>query len=156
LRHIKSLVSAYPDTVIGYSDHSLDVFAAPITAVEYGARYIEKHLKLDHIVDTPDSGHSLGTSDFQLMVKALRGGEPYDMHAFQNDAVLRHKRRVKAVKEIKSGDILKFGDNVGFVRSKVDDAVGGSYMALTHIVGKSAVKDYTPGDAINPGDYRNG
>jgi sialic acid synthase SpsE len=156
LRHIKSLVSAYPGTAIGYSDHSLDVFAAPLTAAEYGAQYIEKHFKLDHITDTPDSGHSLGPSDFQLMVKALRGAELYDMHAFQNDAALRHKRRVKAVKEIKSGDTLKFGDNVGFVRSKVDDAVGGSYMAITHIVGKSAVKDYAPGDPINPGDYRNG
>jgi sialic acid synthase SpsE len=45
LRHVKRLVANFPGVDIGYSDHSLDVFAAPLIAVEYGATYIEKHFK---------------------------------------------------------------------------------------------------------------
>jgi sialic acid synthase SpsE len=153
LRHIEKLSVLAPGTTIGYSDHSTDVFAAPCAAVRYGATVIEKHFRLDHIVGTADYGHSLNPMDFQLMVKAIRG-LTLDMHAFQNDAVLKYKRRIKAIAPIVVGEPLEFHVNIGFVRSKENDTQGASYLALPKLNGQRAKRVYRPGDPINPVDYQ--
>jgi len=47
LNVIKMLQLAFPDIVIGYSDHSSEPKDAPIAAVALGAKVIEKHITLD-------------------------------------------------------------------------------------------------------------
>jgi sialic acid synthase SpsE len=148
------LASRYPYSTIGYSDHSLDVFAAPLAAKGFGATVIEKHFKLDHIVGTPDAPHSLGPSDFQLMAKALKGAPPMGPAAFQNDAVKRYRRRLLASRPVAAGEMLTYGENFGFYRSKVDDLEGGAFWDHKQVTGKAARKSYQHGDAINPKDYQ--
>jgi len=153
LRHVKALADKYPGTDIGYSDHSRDVFACPLYAVALGAKVIEKHFRLGHIVDGADVFHSLDSEDFQRMVKAIRGEPSFDMHAYQNDAILKYKRRLKAITDIARGETLEYRKNYSFVRSRTEDTLAGGYLAIPKIEGRSATRAYQPGDPINPGDY---
>ena len=64
---------------IGYSDHSLDVYASPSEAA-FGCRatVIEKHFGLERILHTrltADHGHSLNELDFGKMCDLLRSGK---------------------------------------------------------------------------------
>lgn len=57
---------------VGYSDHSTDPILLPALAVALGACCVEKHLKLDAAVRSPDAGHSLTPGQFRLMVEVIR------------------------------------------------------------------------------------
>lgn len=154
VRHVGRLAARYPYHTVGYSDHSLDVFTAPLAAKGYGATVIEKHFKLDHIVDTPDAPHSLGPNDFQLMCKALKGAPPMGLTAFEQKAVKCYKRRLIASRDIALGEGLIYGENFGFYRSKRDDVLGGAFWDHKHVTGKGARKAYRCGDPINPREYQ--
>lgn len=69
---LKTFKSAYPDIVIGYSDHSEDPIAAPVTAVVLGAKIIEKHITIDK--DLPGADHSFAVNPEELkkMCSAIR------------------------------------------------------------------------------------
>jgi sialic acid synthase SpsE len=57
----------------GLSDHSKSLIP-PIVATAYGARVIEKHIRLPN-VETPDSGFALTPDEFAAMVQAVRDTE---------------------------------------------------------------------------------
>lgn len=59
---------------LGLSDHTFGM-AAPILAVGYGARVIEKHLTLHRGLEGPDHHISLEPHEFEEMVLALRDAE---------------------------------------------------------------------------------
>lgn len=59
---------------IGFSDHSLDVYEAPLSAVRWGAHALEKHVNFVGC-NSPDSPHSLNGIEFFNMVKAIRSLE---------------------------------------------------------------------------------
>ncbi len=65
-------LSRYVQGRVGLSDHSPGI-AVPIASVGYGARIIEKHLKLDdHCLDAP---FSLNAQQFAEMVQGVRAAE---------------------------------------------------------------------------------
>lgn len=82
---------------IGFSDHTTDVFWAPVAAVKYfGATIIEKHFNPLGFVDTPDCGHSLDFYDFTDMVQSIRkAGIETDIYDSKGEAPMRefHNRR---------------------------------------------------------------
>lgn len=59
---------------VGLSDHTLGT-TAPIVAVAFGARIIEKHFILDKNLGGPDSSFSLDEKEFKTMVLAVREAE---------------------------------------------------------------------------------
>jgi sialic acid synthase SpsE len=68
--------TAFPEQIIGYSDHSLSVDLVPAMAVAYGAKLDEKHLTLDpQSTAGPDHQASLGVGEFTRMVQAIRLAE---------------------------------------------------------------------------------
>jgi len=73
LRKIRQLRNLLDKRIkIGFSDH-LPIIGSAIAAVAYGARVIEKHVKLD---DTEiDAPVSLGKKDFKIMVNEIRNLE---------------------------------------------------------------------------------
>jgi N-acetylneuraminate synthase len=66
---------AFPNVVIGYSDHSVDPVIAPKAAVVLGAKIIEKHITLDKKLEGPDHFFALDFTGLSLMVKAIRDTE---------------------------------------------------------------------------------
>lgn len=72
LRAIQTLVAAFPDVVVGYSDHSLDPFEAPKVAVALGAKVIEKHITLDRNLPGPDHSFATNPKELKKMVSDVR------------------------------------------------------------------------------------
>lgn len=122
-----SLIAAFKyifKTDVGYSDHTTDVLTIPIVASRMGASIIEKHVSFIES-ETPDKPHSLNGEEFKLMCLSLK--EP-NHHQFnigpttaERDMVLKHRRRLIALKDLSPGDVLKENENFGIFRSKVED-----------------------------------
>lgn len=74
LKAIRTLEMAFPQCVVGYSDHSLGLTAANI-AVALGAKMIEKHITLDKAMQGPDHAASSDSYEFINMVKSIREAE---------------------------------------------------------------------------------
>lgn len=75
LNVLKTFQLAFPDIVVGYSDHSSDPVKAPRAAVALGARIIEKHITLDRNLPGPDHSFAVNPKELSLMVKAIRETE---------------------------------------------------------------------------------
>lgn len=75
LNVIKSLKAAFPNIVVGYSDHSADAALAPRSAVALGAKIIEKHITLDKKMPGPDHFFALEPKELKLMVRTIRKTE---------------------------------------------------------------------------------
>jgi sialic acid synthase SpsE len=72
---IRTLGQAFPDCVVGYSDHSADPVRAPRQAVALGAKLIEKHFTLDRSRPGPDHGFAADPAGLRAMVQAIRATE---------------------------------------------------------------------------------
>ena len=152
LRNISTLKKIFKRD-IGYSDHSIDVLNVPTMAVKQGAVIIEKHFKI-HDMDTPDSPHSLNPSDFKLMVRAINDDLPEPRIGWideEQEMVLRHRRRLVAIKDISTGDRLVAGDNYDALRVKHDDPIGLHGFLMDRIDGKTAKVDVEAFKGIPPG-----
>ena len=69
---IETLRRAFPENVIGYSDHTKEVSDAAVQAVYLGARIIEKHITLDRSMKGPDHFFALEPDELKRMVKDVR------------------------------------------------------------------------------------
>jgi sialic acid synthase SpsE len=134
---------------IGLSDHSKEVYSTIIEARDYGISVIEKHVNFCHYKDTADAGHSLGFTDFELMIKAIRGEYPKDMLSpGEREMRLRHNRRLVVLKYIKAGEYFAYGKNFGCYRSLVDSLDHTSPFNYDKIDSTKSLRDYKPGDII--------
>jgi len=71
LQRIKILRNVFPKNIIGYSDHTLDIFV-PVSAIALGAGIIEKHFTLDKNMPGPDQPSSADPVEFKRMVDEIR------------------------------------------------------------------------------------
>ena len=71
LASIKYLKEMFPDSVVGYSDHTIGITAAVLSVIA-GARIVEKHFTLDkNYSDFRDHKLSADPKEMSLMVKIL-------------------------------------------------------------------------------------
>ena len=73
LRMIKSLLSTYPEHIIGYSDHTLpdDAMTSLVTAHLLGAVIIEKHFSHDKTLLGNDHYHAMDVDDLMRFVELI-------------------------------------------------------------------------------------
>jgi len=71
LKYILRLKKLYPNLVLGYSDHTLNI-SSPIAAVALGARVIEKHITISKKDKFPDAFFSLEYKELKEMIKNIR------------------------------------------------------------------------------------
>ncbi|HET6804142.1 MAG TPA: N-acetylneuraminate synthase [Frateuria sp.] len=135
---------------VGYSDHTAGQLAAT-AAVACGARIIEKHFTLDRSMPGPDHRASLEPHELAQMIadirqlelalgdgrKVPRGGE-WDMRSVARQQVI-------AAREIRKGKRLDRAD-LGTARC----GRGLPAHALWDLVGKTAARDFLPGEVIDP------
>jgi len=74
LAAMQTLMQAFPQLDIGYSDHTLSPIAC-LCAVAMGARVIEKHFTYDKKADGPDHMLSADPAEMKWLVEAVRNFE---------------------------------------------------------------------------------
>lgn len=135
----------------GYSDHTLSIDAVPAFLCGIlGACVYEKHFNPLDLTDTPDAPHSLNLNEFKIMCSYLNG-RPID-GTEEEEARLMHIRRIIATKDLKPGDVLKEGVNIGIFRSRKPETNGVSPFAIKHLEGKQVNRLIEAGEGVSLSD----
>lgn len=66
---------AFPEVIIGYSDHTEDPISAPTCAVALGAKMIEKHFTIDKTLEGADHSFAVNPEQLKQMCDAIRETE---------------------------------------------------------------------------------
>jgi len=116
LNVIKTFKDKFPDVIVGYSDHTLDVAVIPAAAVALGAKVIEKHITLDRTMPGPDHKFALEPGEFITMVKAIRdvekalGSKEKKILSQEKEIVRLSRRSLVAQKNLTKGEKIKKED----------------------------------------------
>lgn len=147
LRAIETLKSTL-EIEIGYSDHTLGASAA-LGAIALGATVLEKHITLDTGSTGPDHFASSGPEDFRDYVRQVRELEqalgsslktPTESEIPVRELV---RKSPYATEQIIEGQIFT-GENVALMRP----AAGIDASLFTILIGRAALKAYSPGELI--------
>lgn len=137
LNVLTTLKQAFPDCVIGYSDHSLGIEAS-IVATVLGAKIIEKHFTLDKSLHGPDHKASADPAEFEKLVEAIRRAEKM-LGKTKKEAQpceLEINRSLVFTRNMKQGELIKSDDIIA------KRPAGGLSPEIKHFfVGKSIIKD---------------
>lgn len=118
LSAMETLKNAFPQCVIGFSDHTLG-WHLTCSAVTLGAQIIEKHLTLDNTLEGPDHKASLNPEDFKQMVQAIR-----DVEAAQGDGVKQpHPIELDVIKAARKSLVAAHDLPAGHILTQADIAV---------------------------------
>lgn len=139
LNILKTFKIAFPDVIIGYSDHTEDPIAAPVTAVALGAKVIEKHFTIDKSL--PGADHSFAVNPEQLtkmceMIRKVENLTEEEKKEYISDESLgspektvieveKHLRKyafrcIFATKDLTVGDVIT-RDNTAILRPGNED-----------------------------------
>jgi len=152
---IELMRQRYPDTVIGYSDHTLGNSACYLAA-GLGAKIIEKHFTMSHTFsDFRDHQLSADPKQMTELMKLLP--EAYSFAGRQKSDLDRNdspmtgvRRKAIAKRPISAGDSFS-RDNIEWLRITEDKGVDNS----DKLYGKSAVVNIAKGDVILSGNIKN-
>jgi pseudaminic acid synthase len=133
---------------VGFSDHTLGT-TAPIVAIAFGAKVIEKHFILDKSIGGADADFSMEKDEFSFMVKSIRESEKLigktDYALTENKIKSRaYSRSLYISKDIKEGEVFT-EDNIKSVRP----GYGTHPKYLEKILGTKAKRDYIFGDRLD-------
>ena len=106
---------------VGLSDHSLEIYNTAFAAHWFfGAVALEKHVKINNQIKSPDADHSLTLEEFSKMVQRVKKGSEYCPERPPREVLRLHKRRLIALKPIHPYDRLRLNDNCGYYRMAFD------------------------------------
>jgi sialic acid synthase SpsE len=121
LLKLKTLANAFPDLILGFSDHTQGSLASSL-AVSFGAVFFEKHFTMDNDLKGPDHWFSENPLTLKVWVNAIR--ESYSM---MGNSIIKPTRKeldmrklarrsIVVIKDIKEGEIFtKY--NIGLRRA---------------------------------------
>jgi len=140
---ISSLVAAFPNNIIGYSDHTLpkDMRSCEIATL-LGAKIIEKHFTHDKTLPGNDHYHAMDKEDLRLFndnldrVFSLLGAFELTALDAEEPARKNARRSLVASKNIQAGEKIT-RDNLTFKRP----AHGISPKFIDELIGKEAAID---------------
>lgn len=115
LWRIPWLTDLYPNTPIGFSDHTRGIIAGPL-ACAMGARMIEKHIALPG-TNPEDAAFSLHPDEFKTYVQHCRKAAEatFKVDVPEEQSSRQFRRSLYAVKDIKEGDCFT-PDNIRSIR----------------------------------------
>ena len=147
---ILGLKRAFPDKIIGYSDHTLpkDMQVCK-NAILLGATIIEKHFTHDKTLTGNDHYHAMDKNDLTKFKKDIEETfkilGKFEVSALDDEKLARDnaRRSLVASKDIKKGDIIK-RDDLTFKRP----ASGISPKFIDNIVGRRAFCNISEDDVL--------
>ena len=147
---ILGLKRAFPDKIIGYSDHTLpkDMQICK-NAILLGATIIEKHFTHDKTMTGNDHYHAMDKNDLTKFKKDIEETfkilGKFEVSALDDEKLARDnaRRSLVASKDIKKGDIIK-RDDLTFKRP----AMGISPKFIDDIVGRRAFCNISEDDVL--------
>lgn len=148
LRAMVTLKNEFPDLLIGYSDHTMEILV-PIMAAALGARVIEKHFTLDRNMEGPDHKASLNPKELAEMVKSIRETE-----IALGSGEKKPAKSEEEVKKVIRKNIVARNNLVAGIEIKKEDlalkraGVGIEPKDLNKIIGKKLKRDLTEDEAI--------
>ena len=110
LSYILNLRKIFKKNIIGYSDHTNDIFT-PFSAIAFGARMIEKHVTLDLNSKGPDKDVSIDFKQLTTFINGVRKlqnsyGSIKKIH--DQEKIIRSwaHRSIVSVSDIKKGELF--------------------------------------------------
>jgi sialic acid synthase SpsE len=137
------------DILLGYSDHSVGVGAAPF-AIPMGAKVVEKHFTLNKADEGPDHAASLSPSELIDFVKTVRRVDIYMGSEIKEPSLSEQNTRkslqkcMVASQDIKKGDLFN-NDNLVAKRT---GGVGISPIKVHKLLGVKSTKNYKKNQII--------
>lgn len=111
LRAMQTLQKAFPQFPVGFSDHSLDIWAS-LAAATLGARVVERHFTLDKNAEGPDHLLSSEPDEMKALVTQIRLMErmlgsavkrPYGPEVLNR---VNNRKSLVVTKAMKAGDVF--------------------------------------------------
>ena len=114
LNNIRTLMQAYPDYPIGFSDHTLGI-AIPLASVALGVCLIEKHFTLDKDMEGWDHKVSADKDEMKIIVDGSKrineSMGSFRITATESDERKQEFRRsIVLTRDMKKGEIIKYCD----------------------------------------------
>jgi len=145
---LKTLSNAFPDLVLGFSDHTQGSLASSL-AVGFGAVFFEKHFTLDNNLAGPDHWFSENPESLKEWVESIH--KSYQM---MGNALVRPtprelemqklaRRSIVILKDIKKGEKLTEG-NIGLRRA----GNGLAPIFIKDMLGNNASQDLRQGELL--------
>ncbi|GCE64761.1 pseudaminic acid synthase [cyanobiont of Ornithocercus magnificus] len=130
---------------VGFSDHT-DGITVALAAIALGADMLEKHFRLDSILDSPDAPFSLTPSQFTYMVKNIRivevacgNKDRLDLEA--SEASFRETIRYRLVLRCDKGEGEELSaTDFDYLRNRKGIDVNQESLVLSHFVLSHTVK----------------
>jgi sialic acid synthase SpsE len=157
---ISGLRRAYPDRVIGYSDHTIpdEPMTSLTTAVILGATILEKHFTHDRTLQGNDHYHAMDVNDLSSVVarleliQSLTGPDEHKRPLLSEEPARQHARRsIVVARAVKAGQVLS-PDDLTCKRP----GSGVSPQHWDEVIGLRAARDLAPDDVLQWRDLSTG
>jgi len=150
LLKLKTLANAFPDLVLGFSDHTQGVLASSL-AVGFGAVFFEKHFTLDNNLEGPDHWFSENPESLKQWVESIHqshqmmGSNIVKPTKKEIDNKREFQRVVVAKKDIKQGDTFTL-DNL--TTGRVPGGVGFPPVFMRQLINSKSSQTYKANQAV--------
>lgn len=154
LNKLKTLSSAFPDLILGFSDHTQGTLAASV-AVGLGARVFEKHFTLDNNLPGPDHWFSADPIELKEWVNSIKtaykmlGNNIIRPTAAEKEMRMIARRSIVAIKNIQVNEELNL-NNIGLKRP----GTGLSAKFFDDVIESKALKKISNGSILSWGDFK--
>ncbi len=137
------------DILVGYSDHSVGVGAAPYS-VAMGAAVVEKHITLDKNMVGPDHKASITPNELKQLVSDIRRVETYLGSEKKIPTISELQNRRSLQKNIVAAETIHKGETFTThnIVAKRTDGVGIPALYFDQLLGTQAKRDYTVDEVI--------
>ena len=148
---INSLQARY-GLEIGFSDHSVDNFAAQLS-VSMGCKIIEKHFTLSKKMEGPDHAASSEPDEFCNLIDSVKraalilGAESKQIQIEESDMKKYSRKSIYLTKDLDKGSILEFDD-----LEAMRPGIGISPLLIPQLVGKRSTRKLIAGQLLSRDD----